>query len=119
VRRVRISDTLNDQIAAWAKRQPDGPSWSEAVRRLIELGFKHNQPGQVGPHKGASKAREMAGKELDRLSDASATEEERQSRKHRILKDPKEFREMRQDVRKRRRRPRSIPVSKLNASNDV
>ena len=104
VRRVRMSDALNDQIAAWAKRQPDGPSWSEAVRRLVELGLatapKSRRPGA---HSGAAKATEMAGKELDRLGDASATEEERQSRKRRILKGPLEFREMREDLPRRRR----------------
>jgi hypothetical protein len=58
----------------------------------------------------------MASKELDRLGDASVTEEERQSRKRRILKGPKEFREMRDDLPRRKGRARSIPVSKLNAS---
>ena len=45
----------------------------------------------------------MAAKQLDRLGDTSATEEERQSRKRRILRGPKEFREMREDLPKRRR----------------
>ena len=43
----------------------------------------------------AAKALEMAGKEIDRLSDPSATEEERQRRKRRLLKGPKEFRDVR------------------------
>jgi hypothetical protein len=43
----------------------------------------------------AAKAREMAGKEIDRLSDLLATEEERQRRKRRLLKGPKEFRDVR------------------------
>src|SRR5215471_11414607 len=37
----------------------------------------------------AAKARAMAGQEVDRLSDPSATEEERQRRKRRLLKGPK------------------------------
>jgi NAD(P)H-dependent flavin oxidoreductase YrpB (nitropropane dioxygenase family) len=74
------------------------------------------QPRRAGPHRGASKATDMASKELDRLGDASVTEEERQSRKRRILKGPKEFREMRDDLPRRKGRARSIPVSKLNAS---
>src|SRR5262249_26544769 len=41
------------------------------------------------------KARAMAGQEIDRLSDPSATEEERQRRKRRLLKGPKEFRDVR------------------------
>ena len=71
---------------------------------------------RAGPHRGASKATDMASKELDRLGDASVTEEERQSKKRRILKGPKEFREMRDDLPRRKGRARSIPVSKLNAS---
>ena len=45
--------------------------------------------------KKAAKAMEMAGQEIDRLSDLSATEEERQRRKRRLLKGPKEFRDIR------------------------
>jgi ribosomal protein S27E len=41
------------------------------------------------------KALAMAGQEIDRLSDPSATEEERQRRKRRLLKGPKEFRDAR------------------------
>ena len=44
---------------------------------------------------GAEKARAMAGQEIDRLIDPSATEEERQRRKRRLLKGPKEFRDVR------------------------
>ena len=52
----------------------------------------------------AEKARALAGQEIDRLSDPSATEEERQSRKRRLLKGPKEFRDVRSKSGKRRRR---------------
>jgi hypothetical protein len=45
--------------------------------------------------KRAAKAREMAGQEIDRLIDPSATEEERQLRKRRLVKGPKEFRDIR------------------------
>jgi hypothetical protein len=41
------------------------------------------------------KARAMAGREIDRLSDPSATKDERQRRKRRLLKGPKEFRDVR------------------------
>jgi hypothetical protein len=43
----------------------------------------------------AAKARAMAGQEIDRLSDPSATKQERQRRKRRLLKGPKEFRDVR------------------------
>jgi hypothetical protein len=50
----------------------------------------------AGPRaKAASKASNLAGQQIDRLSDSSATEEQRQSRKRRLLKGPKEFRDIR------------------------
>jgi phage terminase large subunit GpA-like protein len=52
--------------------------------------------------KRAAKAREMAGQAVDRLSDPSATDEERQTRKRRLLKGPKEFR----DIRDKRTKPK-------------
>src|SRR5262245_240577 len=45
--------------------------------------------------KRAAKAREMAGQAVDRLIASSATDDQRQSRKRRILKGPKEFRDIR------------------------
>ena len=42
----------------------------------------------------------LAGQVIDRLADRSATSEERESRKRRLLKGPKEFRNMRRDDRK-------------------
>jgi hypothetical protein len=45
--------------------------------------------------KRAAKAQEMAAQEIDRLIDPSAPDEERQRRKRRLLKGPKEFRDVR------------------------
>ena len=45
--------------------------------------------------KKAAKASEMAAEEIDRLIDPSAPDEERQRRKRRLLKGPKEFRDVR------------------------
>jgi hypothetical protein len=45
--------------------------------------------------KAAAKAAEMAAREIDRLADSSATNDERQQRKRRLLKGPREFRDIR------------------------
>ncbi|HEV3079896.1 MAG TPA: hypothetical protein VGY66_08960, partial [Gemmataceae bacterium] len=45
----------------------------------------------------SSTASEMAGHQLDKLGDASATAEERKTRKQRLLKGPAEFRDIRLD----------------------
>jgi hypothetical protein len=47
------------------------------------------------------KAAEMAGREIDRLADQSATNEEQARRKRRLIKGPREFRDMRGDLPKR------------------
>jgi hypothetical protein len=46
----------------------------------------------------ASKASEMAGQQIDKLVDPSVPAEERQSRKRRLLKGPKEFRDIREQA---------------------
>jgi hypothetical protein len=40
IRTFRLSDEKVAEIEAWAARQPDKPSRSEALRRLIDLGMK-------------------------------------------------------------------------------
>ena len=47
------------------------------------------------------KAAEMAAREIDRLGDQSTTNEERRRRKRRLIKGPREFREMRADQPKK------------------
>ncbi len=47
------------------------------------------------------KAAEMAGREIDRLADQAATSEEQARRKRRLIKGPREFRDMRGDLPKR------------------
>jgi hypothetical protein len=40
IRTFRLSDEKVAEIDAWAARQPDKPSRSKALRRLIDLGMK-------------------------------------------------------------------------------
>jgi hypothetical protein len=35
-----MSEELQDDIRAWAKKQPDIPPLAPAIRRLVELGLK-------------------------------------------------------------------------------
>jgi hypothetical protein len=37
---VRMSKSFQDDVKAWAKKQPDKPSLAPAIRRLVELGLK-------------------------------------------------------------------------------
>ena len=54
--------------------------------------------GQQSSKKTVATAEEMAGQEIDRLSDRSATSEQRASRKRRLLKGPMEFRDIRDSL---------------------
>ena len=95
---VRLSDDTVRKIEMWARKQPDTPTRAEAIRRLVELGLDAGEmpaqePGSRAKH--AAKAARMAGQEIDRRGDRSASVEERARRKRRLIKGPSEFREMR------------------------
>jgi hypothetical protein len=121
---MSITRELIRAIDDWADARADG-SRSEAIRQLLEIGLKAAPPKpedvvtdipaapaslwpmpteveqalDSGTAKAASKATDMAGQRIDKLGDASATNEERQSRKRRLLKGPKEFRDIREQAR--------------------
>jgi hypothetical protein len=91
---IRLSSELRKNVDAWAAIQIDDPGRSEAIRRLVELGLASARRTGARTNK-AAKASEMAGQEIDRLGDPSATDEERQLRKRRLIKGPNEFRHIR------------------------
>src|SRR5215831_8584569 len=95
---IRFSSELRESVDAWAAKQSDKPARPEAILRLIELGLETTYRREPAPNK-AGKASEMAAQEIDRISDPSATEEERQLRKRRLIKGPKEFRDIRKKSR--------------------
>ena len=67
---------------------------SEAIARLIEIGLAAaRRAGMRRKH--ASKAFELASAAIDRLADPSLSDEERHLRKRRLLKGPREFRDLR------------------------
>jgi hypothetical protein len=37
---VRMTDELQRQVKAWARKQEDQPPLATAIRRLVELGLK-------------------------------------------------------------------------------
>jgi metal-responsive CopG/Arc/MetJ family transcriptional regulator len=90
---VPLPSGLLARIDRWAASQKDDPSRPEAIHRLVELGLAITKRAGARTQK-ATKAAEMASQEIDRLSDPSATDEERQLRKRRLIKGPKEFRDL-------------------------
>ena len=80
-------------LDAWISQQ-EPITRPEAIRRLVEQVLASAPSARRG-EMAASKASDMAGKEIDRMGDKSATNEERTSRKRRLLEGPTEFREFR------------------------
>jgi hypothetical protein len=39
----RANSPVKDEVDAWARKQPDTPSRSEALRRLVEIGLKRKR----------------------------------------------------------------------------
>ena len=93
---IRLSSELRESVDAWAAKQRDKPARPEAILRLVELGLERTHRSDTLTNR-AEKASEMAAQEIDR--DPSATDEERQLRKRRLIKGPKELRDIRKQSR--------------------
>ena len=81
----------------WAENQSDSPTLSEAIRRLVELGLTVRIKPKRAPAGRADRAKELAAKAIDSLTVGTADDEEKASRKRRLIKGPEEFREVRVD----------------------
>jgi hypothetical protein len=99
---VRCQPKLLKRIDEWRAKQPGGLSRPQAIRWLAELGLVGSQPMTRRSPKATSTALDLAGQQIDKLADPSATAEERQQRKRRLLKGPGEFRQLRADLPKKK-----------------
>src|SRR5438034_11630804 len=86
---VRLQPAQLAALDAWIARQDAQLSRPEAIRRLLEQALAVSQKSRT--QKAKSTALDLASMQLDRLLDPSAPDEERQRRKRRLLKGPKEF----------------------------
>jgi hypothetical protein len=92
---LRMAAEQRRAVEQWAAKQEGKPTFSEAIRRLVELGLATARPTrQPSPHV-AAKAREMATEQVERLMSPLLPEQERRARTRRLIKGPREFREMR------------------------
>jgi Arc/MetJ-type ribon-helix-helix transcriptional regulator len=98
VRSFRMPDELMERIDTWLAHQEDRPSRAEAIRRLVELGLTVKAKPKQPPVERAKRARELAAKAIEKMSDPAATMEERTQRHRRLTKGPLEFREDRVDL---------------------
>jgi metal-responsive CopG/Arc/MetJ family transcriptional regulator len=94
---VRLPRNVLGKIDRW-RREHGVKTRSEAIQRLLEQALG-SDPERRRSRKAAAKASELAGREIDRLADPSATTEEQAERKRRLIKGPQEFRRGRREVR--------------------
>jgi hypothetical protein len=93
---VRLAPELGAAVDKWAGSQPDGPTRSEAIRRLVELGLSVKTKSAPSERQRAALA-DLASKAIDSLTVGTADSDEKASRKRRLIKGPEEFREVRVD----------------------
>jgi hypothetical protein len=109
---LRMSPHLKKRIGDWAAKNGE-PSRSEAIRLLVEIALDVSASGRKIPlivasgdarapsraksQKGAERAAHLAAEQVDKMSDQALPPEERQMRKRRLIKGPKEFRDIRSD----------------------
>jgi hypothetical protein len=92
---IRLSPQIRASVDAWAAKQEDSPPRSEAIRRMIEMALGATRPAEQPSPK--ANAADMAAEQIDKLADKSMPDAEWHSRKRRLIKGPREFRDMRGD----------------------
>ena len=92
---VRLPKDLTAHIDRWAKGEK--LTRSAAIRRLVELGLASARPIGRTSRAAAAKAADMAADAIDHIAPSSTPSEEQASRKRRLLKGPREFRDIRKD----------------------
>jgi hypothetical protein len=93
---VRLQPDPLRALDGWAAKQNDHPTRAEAIRRLVELGLTVKTRSAPSERQRAALA-DLAAKAIDSLTAETAENNEKASRKRRLLKGPEEFREVRVD----------------------
>jgi hypothetical protein len=93
---VRLQKQDLAPLDRWIARQSEKPTRPEAMRTLLRVALD----GDAIVTDEARKALELADRTADRLVDKSIPPEEQKRRKRALIKGPKEFREIREDLPK-------------------
>jgi Arc/MetJ-type ribon-helix-helix transcriptional regulator len=96
---VRLPAELTAAIDRWAAREKVG-SRSEAIRVLVELGLASARLAGQRNSQSASKAAHLAAEQIGKLLDPLLPEEEKRARRRRLIKGPREFRDLRKSQTK-------------------
>jgi hypothetical protein len=100
---VRLLPEQATSLDDWRKKQIDRPGRPEAIRRLIDRALAAAAPSAPAKAGSRRKAADLAGQAIDSLGDQTATVEERAHRKRRLIKGPREFRDVRGDQPKQKK----------------
>jgi len=90
------------RVDAWAEKQDDKPGRSEAIRRLVEIGLTVRTKSKQPTAARAERAKTLAWKTLESLTLGAADDDEKTSRKRRLIKGPEEFQGIRIDQPKKK-----------------
>ena len=106
---VPLSRDLLERLDLWIAGQESAVDRAEALRRLAEMRLDHVgvSSRREKSSRGAEEAVGMASNMIDSLGDCSATRDDREQRKRRLVKGPFEFREIRKkhDDARRKKSP--------------
>jgi hypothetical protein len=94
---IRLPKSVLDEVESWAAKQESEPNRSQSLRHLVELGLTVRIKPKQAPAGRADRAKELASKAIDGLVVGAADDDEKASRKRRLIKGPEEFREVRVD----------------------
>jgi hypothetical protein len=97
---VRLQPPQLASLDAWIAEHESDMTPPEAIRRLVEEALRSS--AGIGKRK-AQKASEMADRAAKHIVDESLPVEEQERRKRALVKGPKEFREIREDLPKGKR----------------
>jgi hypothetical protein len=92
---VHLPAELASRIDAWAGEH-DAATRAHAIISLVEIGL--GAPDNQGAAAALrDRAATLAGQQIDRMADDTATDAERETRKNRLTDGPTPFREIRRD----------------------
>jgi hypothetical protein len=97
---VRIQPAQMRILDAWIADQSDRPSRPEAIRRIVTQALGGERAEPPPSKETAHKASKLAAREIEPLGDKSMPPEEQARRKRALIRGPKEFREIRDDLPK-------------------
>jgi hypothetical protein len=97
---MRASDKFLRSIDNWRRKQDGRPSRAEAIRRLVEQALAFTSDDKPTSRRKSQKASDLADRAAEQIVEKSAPLEEQQRRKRALIKGPKEFRDVREDLPK-------------------